>query len=45
LQHVVEGGRLTFEDGVTLLRSADLLALGRAADAVCKRLHPTVPDV
>lgn len=40
LQHVVEGGRLSFEDGVTLLRSADLLALGRAADAVCKRLHP-----
>ncbi len=40
LQRVVEGERLTFDDGVTLLRSADLLALGRAADAVCRRLHP-----
>jgi cyclic dehypoxanthinyl futalosine synthase len=40
LQRVVEGGRLTPEEGVALLRSADLLALGRAADAVCRRLHP-----
>lgn len=40
LQRVVEGERLTFDDGVLLLRSADLLSLGRAADAVCKRLHP-----
>jgi cyclic dehypoxanthinyl futalosine synthase len=40
LQRVVKGERLTFDDGVTLLREADLLALGRAADAVCKRLHP-----
>jgi cyclic dehypoxanthinyl futalosine synthase len=41
LQGVVEGGRrLSFDEGVSLLRSADLLALGRAADAACKRLHP-----
>jgi cyclic dehypoxanthinyl futalosine synthase len=40
LQRVVEGERLTFDDGVRLLREADLLALGQAADAVCKRLHP-----
>jgi cyclic dehypoxanthinyl futalosine synthase len=37
---VEEGRRLTLDEGVDLLRSADLLALGRAADAVCKRLHP-----
>jgi cyclic dehypoxanthinyl futalosine synthase len=41
LQDVVEGGRrLSPDEGVALLRSADLLTLGRAADAVCKRLHP-----
>jgi cyclic dehypoxanthinyl futalosine synthase len=40
LQRVVDGNRLAFEDGVTLLRDADLLPLGRAADAVCRRLHP-----
>jgi cyclic dehypoxanthinyl futalosine synthase len=41
LHDIVETGRrLTYDEGVTLIRSADLLALGRAADAVCKRLHP-----
>ena len=40
LRRAVEGTRLTAEEGVELLRSADLLSLGRAADAVCKRLHP-----
>src|SRR6185312_8230540 len=40
LQRAVEGERLTAEEGVELLRSADLLALGRAADAVSRRLHP-----
>ena len=40
LQRVVEGERLTFDEGVRLLREADLLSLGKAADAVCKRLHP-----
>jgi len=28
------------DEGVELLQSADLLSLGRAADLVCKRLHP-----
>src|SRR5205823_755465 len=40
LQDAVDGRRLSYDEGVTLLQSADLLALGRAADAVCKRLHP-----
>ncbi len=40
LQQAIEGERLTFDQGVALLRSADLLSLGRAADAVCRRLHP-----
>lgn len=40
LQRAVEGRRLTFEEGVTLFREASLLDLGRAADAICKRLHP-----
>jgi len=40
LQRAVDGERLTPGEGVELLRSADLLALGRAADAVSKRLHP-----
>lgn len=32
--------RLTPEDALTLLRDGDLLDLGRAADAVCRRKHP-----
>ena len=40
LQRVLDGERLGFAEGVTLLRSADLPALGFAADAVCRRLHP-----
>jgi cyclic dehypoxanthinyl futalosine synthase len=40
LQKAVDGERLTLEDGVKLLKDGDLLALGQAADAVCKRLHP-----
>ena len=40
LQRVVEGERLSFDDGVRLLKEAPLLSLGRAADAVCQRLHP-----
>lgn len=40
LRKAVDGERLTFEDGVTLLESADLLSLGKAANAVTKRLHP-----
>jgi cyclic dehypoxanthinyl futalosine synthase len=34
LRRAVDGGRLGFDDGVALLD------LGRAADAVCRRLHP-----
>lgn len=40
LQRAVDGQRLTFQDGVTLMNDAPLLALGKAADAVCRRLHP-----
>lgn len=40
LQRAVDGARLTPEEGVELMRGGELLALGRAADAVCRRLHP-----
>ena len=40
LRDAVDGHRLTPDQGATLLREGDLLALGRAADAVCRRLHP-----
>jgi cyclic dehypoxanthinyl futalosine synthase len=40
LQKAVDGGRLSPEEGLILLESHDLHALGRAADAVCRRLHP-----
>jgi cyclic dehypoxanthinyl futalosine synthase len=40
LQKAVDGERLTFEEGVALFDCRDLTALGRAADAVCRRLHP-----
>ena len=40
LQRAVDGERLTFDEGVVLLRSHDLLAIGNAADLVSKRLHP-----
>jgi len=40
LDKAVNGERLSPEEGLELLRSHDLLALGRAADAVCRRLHP-----
>jgi cyclic dehypoxanthinyl futalosine synthase len=40
LQRAVDGVRLTPDEGLTLLQEGDLLALGRAADAVCKRMHP-----
>ncbi len=40
LRRVVDGHRLGFDDAVELFRSASLLELGRAADAVCRRLHP-----
>jgi cyclic dehypoxanthinyl futalosine synthase len=40
LRKAVDGGRLTPEEGLALFESHDLAALGRAADAVCRRLHP-----
>ncbi len=40
LSKAVDGGRLTPDEGVTLFASRDLLRLGRAAHAVCSRLHP-----
>jgi cyclic dehypoxanthinyl futalosine synthase len=40
LHKAVDGGRLTPEEGLALFDCRDLAALGRAADAVCRRLHP-----
>lgn len=40
LDKAVAGERLTREDGVALLNSHDLIAIGKAADAVTRRLHP-----
>jgi len=37
---VLSGERISREEGVTLLRDADLLELGMLADAVRQRLHP-----
>src|SRR5262245_45739071 len=37
---VLAGERLSREEGVALLRDADLLELGMLADAVRERLHP-----
>jgi len=40
LSKAVDGKRLTFDEGVSLFACHDLVKLGRAADAVCRRLHP-----
>src|SRR5438067_4320092 len=40
LSKAVDGGRLTPAEGVELFRCRDLHKLGRAAHAVCLRLHP-----
>jgi len=40
LSKAVDGKRLTREEGLALLESHDLHGLGRAADAVSRRLHP-----
>ncbi|MCC6125800.1 MAG: dehypoxanthine futalosine cyclase [Pirellulales bacterium] len=40
LQKAIAGRRLTPVEGLRLLQSPDLAALGSAADAVCRRLHP-----
>jgi len=40
LEKAVAGERLTPEEGIVLLKSSDLTALGHAAHAVATRLHP-----
>ncbi len=40
LQKAVDGERLTFDEGLALFETHDLTQLGRAADTVCRRLHP-----
>ncbi len=40
LSKAVDGTRLTFDEGVELMASRDLLKLGKAAHAVTMRLHP-----
>ncbi len=44
MQHILDkavaGQRITLAEGLELLQSHDLVALGRAADAVSRRLHP-----
>lgn len=40
LHKAVDGQRLSYEEGVALFDCRELPALGRAADAVCRRLHP-----
>jgi cyclic dehypoxanthinyl futalosine synthase len=40
LHRAADGERMSFDEGVELFRSASLLELGRAADQVCRRLHP-----
>src|SRR6188768_1293310 len=40
LDKAIAGQRLSPEEGLTLIQSHDLAALGRAADAVTRRLHP-----
>jgi cyclic dehypoxanthinyl futalosine synthase len=40
LDHVLDGGRLDPNGAVQLLASHDLASIGRAADAVTRRLHP-----
>ena len=40
LKKATAGERLTPDEGLALLQSSDLAAIGRAADAVTRRLHP-----
>ena len=40
LDKAVAGERLTPEEGLAILNSTDITAIGRAADAVTRRLHP-----
>ena len=40
MEKAVAGERLSYDEGVQLMQCSDLAALGRAADAVTRRLHP-----
>ena len=40
LEKAVAGERITLEEGVVLMKSQDLGAIGRAANAVTQRMHP-----
>jgi cyclic dehypoxanthinyl futalosine synthase len=40
LDRAISGERLNADEGLALLQSHDLASLGRAADAVTRRLHP-----
>lgn len=40
LEQAVAGQRITPEQGVALMKSQDLLAIGKAANAVAQRMHP-----
>lgn len=40
LEKAVAGKRLTLEDGVNLLKSDELVLLGKVADIIKKRIHP-----
>src|SRR6478752_9545670 len=40
LEKAIAGGRLVPDEGLRLLESHELAAIGRAADAVARRLHP-----
>jgi cyclic dehypoxanthinyl futalosine synthase len=40
LEKAIAGERLSADEGLPLLESHDLAAIGRAADAVTRRLHP-----
>ena len=40
IDRVCSQKRLSFEDGVNLIGSHDLIGLGTAADRLCRKLHP-----
>jgi cyclic dehypoxanthinyl futalosine synthase len=40
LQKCVDGQRITLDEGLAVAQSNDLTTIGRAADAVTRRLHP-----
>lgn len=40
MSKAVDGQRLTFDEGLALFDCKDLTAIGQAADAVARRLHP-----